>query len=332
MAQLFIDSFDHYVTADVTTKWSTTNTGATIVSGGRNGNCLQAGFNSVTAKSIPTTVTGIVGFALKLANTPSTTSTIVEFVDSTSIQVDIRMLNTGQLIVTRNGTTLGTTVASVPIGVFFHLAFKATINNTTGAYEVRVNDINVLSATGVNTRTSANNSFTSLRIGHSQNVGMNASYDDLYFFDAIGSTNNDFIGDVAIGCSFPNAAGDLTDWTPSTGSNYQCVDEAASNGDTDYVASSTVGNKDLYNFGNISGAAISIYGVQRTLMVRKDDAGARTVKPIYKGGGTVYEGSAVSVSNGYTYVTDILETDPDTGIAWTTAGVNAAQFGVKLES
>lgn len=332
--QRFVDSFKHYATADILLKWSAFGGSTTIASGGRNGgNCLRLPTLGNVSKTLDNQATWICGFAFKIDQNPSGAAlSLIAFLDSTTVQMNVQINTNGTLSVTRGGTILTTTGSAVPLNTYQHIAFKATIHNTTGSYELRINDAAVLSGSGINTRTSANNYANVIRIGQQTNLGATTLVDDFYLFDGTGSTNNNFVGDVAIGCYFPDGAGDLTQWTPSTGNNYQCVDDASQNGDTDYVSSASAGNYDLYTFGNISGAAVSIYGVQRTLVARKDDAGTRTLKPSYKGGGVVYDGTGVNITTSYLCYSDTLETDPATGVAWTNSGLNAAQFGVKHET
>ena len=60
----------------------------------------------------------------------------------------------------------------------------------------------------------------------------------------------------------PNAAGDETNWSPDSGSNYARVNESSQDGDTSYVErTSTIAN-DLYNIDDdgsdvLNGATIS---------------------------------------------------------------------------
>ena len=104
--------------------------------------------------------------------------------------------------------------------------------------------------------------------------GMN--FDDLYVCDSAGSTNNGFLGDCRIDTIYPSGAGNYTQFTPSTGSNYTCVDETAPN-TTDYVDGATVGDRDSYALGNLSAlSSQTVYGVQVNAAILKDDAGSKS--------------------------------------------------------
>lgn len=335
--QRYVDSFDLYSIADILTRWTLLSGTITIGSGtGRNTNCLRlqnglSSFATVT-KLLDNQPTFITGFAWNYTSAATTSITIVQFLDGTTIQCDVRINANRTFSVTRNGTVLATSVDVMPLGAFNYIEFKATIDNTVGSYELRLNGVTILSGTGVDTQTTVNSYANSVKFGGSTFGIPEYQLDDLYIFDGTGTHNNDFAGDVVIGAYSANAAGDLTEWDPSAGSNYQCIDEMPSNGDSDYISTNVIGERDLFNFSSLSGAATSILGIQRTIIARKDDAGTRIIKPLYKGGGTVYSGSTVSLGTSYGAFIDTMELDPATGLPWTTPNVNAAQFGVELDT
>ena len=60
----------------------------------------------------------------------------------------------------------------------------------------------------------------------------------------------------------PNAAGDLTECTPSAGDNYECVDEPEQDGDATYVAAEEETATDLYNLDNSGVGAGDITNVR----------------------------------------------------------------------
>lgn len=336
MAQRFIDSFDHYVIGDISRKWLLTNggSGSSSLITGRTGNCWDSG-SSVLGSSQLTKVldnqpTWIIGSAFRVPSGFANAKPIYSLLDVSSSQLEIRTTSAGNITVTRNGTILDTSVLTLALNTFHYIELKATIHNTTGSYEVHVDGVTWLSATNVDTQTSANAYANAIVLGSTLSGVI--QFDDLYIFDGTGSQNNNFAGDVAITYTLANSAGDLAQWTPSAGSNFQCVDENPNDGDTTYVSSSTIGQQDLYNFTNISGAATSVLGIQRIVVARKDDAGTRLIKPIYKGGGTIFQGTAVSLTSSYVWLLDTLEADPATSSPWTLADLNAAQFGVELDT
>jgi hypothetical protein len=54
------------------------------------------------------------------------------------------------------------------------------------------------------------------------------------------------------------------------------------------------------------------------------------VKDVVRSGGTDFAGAAQALSTSYGYKSAIREADPATGVPWTKAGVNTAEFGMDV--
>jgi hypothetical protein len=118
--------------------------------------------------------------------------------------------------------------------------------------------------------------------------------------------------------------------TKESGSNnYGTVDETLMN-NTDYVYSNTVGNYDLYDFGNLSSTPNTISAVQVGVLAQKDNVGTRAVAPVLKSGSTTVDGANTYLAGGFTVTEQLYNTDPNTGGAWSAGSVNALQAGVKV--
>jgi hypothetical protein len=323
MTVLFVDSFDHYAAADITKKWTSSSGSITGFLTGRTGLALKASSSFSAQKSVANSATLVMGFAL---NTPTLSGTF-RFADGSSSQTQIVINADGSITAWRfTNQSLGSSAAGViTINNWYYIEFKTTFSNT-GSFEVRVNGVNVLSGSSVDTTSTANNYANSLHIA----PATSAFIDDLYLCDALGSTNNTFLGDVRVDALLPNGAGSNTDWTPSTGSNYTCVDETSIS-TTDYVSSSTVGHIDTYAFANLTSITGTILAVAVNNVVSKDDAGAKSIADVVKSSSTTSVGSNFTPSFGSWLVCQqIWETDPNTSAAWTESGVNAAEFGCKV--
>jgi hypothetical protein len=348
MALKFIDGFDHYATAQLTRKWSSqggNQTGAvSIVSPGRfAGGFLRsnpAGSNTnYMIKMLPASATWVIGFAFRPNSLPSGNVQFCALWDTgAASQCELKLNGDGTISMTRNNTALtgGTSTLGISAGSWFYLEWKITIANAIAANscKVRVNGVDFINvATGQDTQNSANASANLIALGTMSGVAQAAlDFDDLYALDGSGTVNNDFLGDVRVEALYPGGAGTTTQWTPSAGGNYACVDDVTPNDDTDYVSSSTVGQKDTYVMSNLTGNAAAIAGIQSDLLHRKDDAGSRTVAAVIRSGGADYDGTAASVLDNYFYASEIRETDPATGTAWTITGVNAMEAGIKVVS
>ena len=79
-----------------------------------------------------------------------------------------------------------------------------------------------------------------------------------------------------------------------------------------------------------STATTGVLGVQLVTLMRKDDAGTRTLAPTVRSGGANYTGTGVSLGAGYAAGLQVYENDPATGVAWTKAGVDGAEFGFEV--
>lgn len=335
MALRFVDGFDHVDVNALLLKWSSgNNLSYTAIEGGTRfgvGSCFRVGLSgSLTVDFGTNQPTWIVGFAYK--NTGNNNTYIVAaLLDSGAYQCELRIDTTGRFLVTRNGTTLATSTLTYPRnGVWRYVEFKATIGNA-GAYEVRVDGETWLAATGVDTQNTANAWANRMQLCDSSagTNGFNGSIDDLYVCDATGSANNDFLGDSRVYTLLPSSAGTYTQWAPTgAAANWDAVNDAAPDGDTSYVAASTVGALDTYQYPDLPGG--TVYGVAVNLDLRKDDAGTRQVASYVKSGSTEQAGASIAVPSSWDIVQQIWQTDPATGGAWTASAVNAAEFGVKV--
>ena len=101
----------------------------------------------------------------------------------------------------------------------------------------------------------------------------------MYVLDTTGTDNNTFLGSQIVEAVFPNSNAQ-SNWSPSTGTNNAaCVDENPSNDDTDYVYSTTVGNKDLYGVTSCTRINANIKGVQLNADARVTDTTPQGLRP-----------------------------------------------------
>jgi hypothetical protein len=273
--------------------------------------------------------TWIVGFAFRLAAGSTGAGDLVSLKNSTDAltHATLRITAMNQLVVTRNGTTLSASSAQLQVGQWYYIEFKATIADA-GSYEVRINGITAISGSADTRNGGTSATADVIRFSNTASLS-NGRITDIYICDGAGTANNTFLGDVRVVSLLPNASGTYSQWTPSAGSNYQCVDDATPNGDTDYVSSATPGQIDTYNFQDLSLLG-TIFGVLVTAHAAKDDAGTRQVAIHYKSGASEGDGATVSLPTSYTgQVNAVLESDPATSSAWSLSGLNAAEFGVK---
>jgi hypothetical protein len=332
MALLFCDGFDHYST--YTDKgWVGGGNYAPSISGnGRFGtSSLRMGDARASASIFVGNHTqGVVGFAIKGTFTDS--QWIARVIEGSTVHLYLSTDSIGRLYV-MNGSgsvvaTGSTPALGPPFNVWKYIEMAYVIHDTTGSVTVYVNGQSYLTASSADTRYDATGTPNVIGVGwyDAGQIHGPIDYDDFYVVG--GSTTP--LGDVRVQSILPSGAGNTTQMTPSTGSNYACVDDAAPNADTDYVSETTAGEKDTYAFGNVTPTSGTIKGVQVMINARKDDAGSRSIAPVYRPASTDYDGATVSVGDSYAYYREITEVSPETSAAWTIAEVNGAEFGVKL--
>lgn len=323
----FIDSFDHYSTSHFTSKWTTAGTSSTISStnGRRSTNSFRAigGSQSFLTKSLATARSTIcAAFGFRVAVAPTSTGVLLEFNNSGTNHVDIRLLTDLRLQATRNSTVLGTSTNSITTGSFYHLETCATIDDSAGTVETKVNESSSgwLNLTSQDTRNGATTTVNEIVVKMTQSVS-SFDIDDLI-------VASDFVGDKTIKARFCTGDGNYSQWTKSGGAtNCSTVDETTPNDDTDYVATSTVGNIDTYTFSTPAAGEV-VTAVAVNFRVKKSDAGTASVAPLVRAGGTDHAGTDFNPSDSsYLYNQQIYQTNPQGGAAWSDS--NWAEFGIK---
>ena len=303
-----------------------------IEAGRLGGYCLKldATSNAIRSPALTTNSTLVVGCAVKFGYA-LTLCRFLSFLDGVTLGMNVRLTVAGELSVYRGTTLLATTVGlNLLLNAWYYIEFKVTCNATTGSYELRVGEVTVLSAAGVNTKAGSNDYHTTFVL--ERDAASTTYLDDMYCLDSSGSVNNDFLGNSRVSAIYPNGDTASKAWDRSAGAdNYALVDEAIVNDDTDYVESGDVGDKDLYDYGAVSGVTTVVRGLQINTMCRETDVTPFNLITVAKAGTTESEdvGQAVGTTN-YVSKRRIVELDPDTGVAWTVSGVNAAQFGIKV--
>jgi hypothetical protein len=324
--------------ADYAGKWSSLGGGLSIdPSFGRYGNGIRRATGSTNGTMQLTRdplATWIVGFAFRISALPNAPLMLLSFHDGGTQHCGISLTtDTGVLFAWRGtpSTGLSSTPWSPMPNTWAYIEVKCTIDDTAGVVVVRVNGTTILNLTGVDTRNGAGAYAGVVRLGHFgvAVTGANDDYDDIYIFDATGSVNNDFAGDCRVEQIVPNGAGASTAWTPSAGSNYQCVDDAPPNGDTDYVSSAAAGNTDTYTFADLLTLSGTIQAVQATALARDDAAGSGSIALVARPGSTNHVGATQGLGVAYGMASERWDTNPDTAAAWTIADLNASQFGVR---
>lgn len=155
-------------------------------------------------------------------------------------------------------------------------------------------------------------------------------YDDLVIWDDAGSDFTGYMGPHRTRVLRPSGAGSTTDFTPSTGSNWQNVDEQVLS-TTDYNESATAGDIDLYAFGDLSPFPATIKGVALRSVVHNPDVGTKTFRLLAKSDTTTGNGDTFTATASPKVFMTPFGKNPDTDAAWGSE-LNSAEFGIEVMS
>jgi hypothetical protein len=137
---------------------------------------------------------------------------------------------------------------------------------------------------------------------------------------------------VFIKLASASADGTTITWTPSAGSNYQCISElppAAFPDTTTYVTTTVSGNSDTYAVTNAPADAGPIRDVRVFAYARRDGTGIQRTRTLVRSGGTTYDSAGTVSGTSWLWRSAAVPIDPATGVGWVVAGLNDAEFGVK---
>lgn len=129
--------------------------------------------------------------------------------------------------------------------------------------------------------------------------------------------------------SLASGAGGSADWSPvGAANNYECVNDAVPNNDTDYVIANAADLVDLYATANVTlPTDYKVTSVLPIALARAMAAGP-TLRLAASDGSNTTICSERTIGTSYAYVWESLNLAPDGG-EWTEAKINAAQFGFK---
>lgn len=264
---------------------------------------------------------------------------------STQLRADVLDYGDGNWYVS---VTVGTVeiLRTDPIqqATWHRLEMKVVLSHTNGSVEIRLDESTVASVSGVKTTSLVSALANQVEfVAHSQATTSSVyAIDDIVILNSTAETitfegftvsTADFIGDVAIGSMYVEAAGSNSAWTPNGASpNYACVDEAdVRNGDTDYVSASGTAVIDEYATRWAQLAHGHMLGLQLGVHARIASAGLRTLKHSVRASSTRSADSGRDLtSTSYVYTWSVWSYNPVTGLAWTAEVLDGLEVGQEL--
>jgi len=309
--------------------WTLNGASWTKVAGALAGSGVKSAGNQQANLSFTTNYTTLIfGMRYTTSGSFAAINDILAFLDTTATaQCGLSINTSGKLIVWRgtNATVLATGTTVLTTSTTYFIEMSATINNTTGAFTVNLNGTQELTATGQNTRQSANN-FTNgvqLRI-----TTTNPVYDDLYVCDTTGSApTNTFLGNAQTQTLFATGTNSAA-FTPNASTNLSQIQETGFDGDTTYNISTASGTIDKFTHGPMTNNPTTIFAVDVCAYMRKDDVTQRSARTKLSSGVTSQDGATVNpIPGSYRSIRDSYVTDPNTGVAWLGPAANATLIG-----
>lgn len=249
-----------------------------------------------------------------------------------TLDVQVVAPSTDATIKVKRGSTVLATVGGVSALGWHYIELKVSIDTgTAGAYELRVDLVNVASNGATNT---ADGGVANADIIEFHGIQSSSGYwDDIYICDSTtgdGLGNDTFRGDTQIVGFKPNGNGAIRQWSRSSGANdYTLVADAS---DSSYLSDSTVGHETVMDFEDPSIPSGTIFGMMLTSLASLDVAGSRQYATEYYNGSTTFPFPTNHVvgSTTITGYVDVVEANPDTLTNWLASEINAGQFGLKL--
>jgi hypothetical protein len=225
-------------------------------------------------------------------------------------------------------TLLGRSIPVIGAGAYQHIEHYLKVDGSNGAYECRVDQVTRLNLTGIDTDRGSGE-VSQVAVGRMRNAAMgggNFDMADLYVNDTAsdGSGCDTWIGDCKSGVRMVNADTAQADFALSAGvSGYALLDEKPPN-DSDYIDTSSATARSDFGFENGPGNETEILTARPFVRAWKDDAGTCEIAPSLQYNSVDATVSAQPITTAPAYYDSNVPVNPDTGVPWTPAELNAA--------
>lgn len=234
-------------------------------------------------------------------------------------------ISVGNVIHLYRGATAiaSATTGAISTNVNYLIEFHAKIS-TAGIGKVLLDGEPIINWTS-NTKPGADDDFNTLKIGDTN------AYDQDMLVDDIIIDSTAYPGNTKIMALVPNASGGSTQWTPSAGENYGCVDEIPPT-TVENVSINTTGALDLYNISTLNSSAITIKCLQISALGEIEGTpDVPKVQIAIAHNSTSAFSSSLTPGSGGTpaYMTKLWEENPITTAAFSVSQISSLQIGLK---
>jgi hypothetical protein len=339
---LFHDTPDYYTTALMSRYWDTVHAdaivdpndgyggGGAISASSANGYVIK--YHDQTGQSAFSA-----GMRFKATSNPGADKAILAVVDAAgTIQVCLALESDGKLAVYRGALSaqLGITTDAIDLSTQLDIGFKGVVGSVGGSAEVWLGTAGdssswtrVIAISGENTAGGSGEVHRGLYVG-STTVTFSSH---LYLRDGQGA-DTDVKPGHKVTAYRPTSNGVFTGYAANSGSMYAAIDDTAADDDTTYIQTSTQNASFTVGLGSVSSAGV-IYGVEAIHVVKNTAAGAgMTYTPrlvLNADTAPIISDSnwrAASSADWRVFV-DRRPVNPLTGLPWTAAQLNAAEWG-----
>jgi hypothetical protein len=339
---LHAESFSRYgsgvITGTILTqmlyRYTTVGGGQIGTTFGKNGNGITLS-NSPLTRTVPHSNVWTVGFRIQAPSGSTNNVVIYKITNNDHVMFQLRYNVDGTLTMFAGaGTTLiGTTERALLNTRWYWIDFIVTFSGTssiTCTAELRINgnvEVSGSAATGwANTDLISGDNKANRHVLDGFTNFQSTYYDDWYFKNSSG-----YYGDIRIIALYINGEGDTLQWTPQTGTVHYVMVNTHPADVTKYVETATPGNIDTYNWEDIPSFSGTVKAVNMGFLANKNDEGTKSFEIVFGNTGTEEHSVDFYVSSDTPeYYEHSNELDPATGLAWTQAGWNAKQAGIKL--
>lgn len=324
MARIFIDGFE----AGEHDMWDGENNATVISSAGLDTDgdyCLDLNNNAEYIQKNITADDEMYFAFLYRPTVDANSKGMLTLLKDSTVLVQVRKNTTSKKIeVTRGATLVDTGTHLLNQNTTYLIEIHAKIADAGGAIDVKVDGVSDITFSG-DTKVGADTQFNSAVLGY-----VVTPYASAYcYFDNFIMDDAAWIGDTKIQKILPTGAGNSTNWTPSAGNNWDCVDERPAS-DADYVSINAVDTVDTYAAGNMAGSIDSVKCVQIQSRTESDGAPTPTnLKLVVRSGATDYLSADKAVPAAPAGLSNLWELNPNGSVAWTETTVNALELGIK---
>ena len=166
--------------------------------------------------------------------------------------------------------------------------------------------------------------------GSSADISQKLYYDDIAVNDTSGTINNSWCGNGHVCRIVPTANGSVISSIPSTGQNYECIDDMINDdkADTDYLTMTTDGGQDLYTFNGLSSLPDSSSKIDYVgLVVRARNGGIGHLNPVVKINGQTIQYPEKFVGGEFNGISYDITLNPLTGQPFSVSELSNSEIG-----